>query len=129
MNQSVAMSLELELAIEDRAVDQSERNMDGGTTEPGHACRVFVQADQRSSGNALRMRRIRSRSYRLEPSLPTVAATPSGSLAYQVREYLQAFIERDRFLQTRCFSAEERNSHARARDYDRRSLVLAIHPR
>jgi len=32
----------------------------------------------------------------LEPSLPAVAATPSGSLAYQVREYLQAFIERDR---------------------------------
>jgi hypothetical protein len=29
-----------------------------------------------------------------EPSLPAVAATPSGSLAYQVREYLQAFIAR-----------------------------------
>ena len=31
-----------------------------------------------------------------EPSLPSVAATPSGGLAYQVREYLQAIAERDR---------------------------------
>lgn len=31
-----------------------------------------------------------------EPSLSAVAATPSGSLAYQVREYLQAFSARDR---------------------------------
>jgi hypothetical protein len=30
-----------------------------------------------------------------EPALPTVAATPSGGLAYQVREYLQAIAERD----------------------------------
>jgi hypothetical protein len=57
----------------------------------------------------------------LEPSLPAVAATPSGSLAYQVREYLQAFIERDRNYRTRCFSAGKRNSHARARE--RRGIV------
>ncbi len=32
-----------------------------------------------------------------EPALAAVAATPSGgSLAYQVREYLQSFIARDR---------------------------------
>jgi hypothetical protein len=31
-----------------------------------------------------------------EPSLSTVAATPSGALAYQVREYLYASIARDR---------------------------------
>jgi hypothetical protein len=31
-----------------------------------------------------------------EPSLPTVAATPSGGLAYQVREFIQAIAERDR---------------------------------
>ena len=29
-----------------------------------------------------------------EPSLPSVAATPSGGLAYQVREFLQAIAER-----------------------------------
>ncbi len=32
----------------------------------------------------------------LEPSLPSIAATPSGALAYQVREFLQYFMERDR---------------------------------
>ena len=63
----------------------------------------------------------------LEPSLPAVAATPSGSLAYQVREYLQAFIERDRFLQTRCFAAGKRNSHARARE--RRGIVAREYDR
>jgi hypothetical protein len=31
-----------------------------------------------------------------EPSLPIAAATPSGGLAYQVREFLQAIAERDR---------------------------------
>ncbi len=31
-----------------------------------------------------------------EPALAAVAATPGGSLAYQVREYLQSFIARDR---------------------------------
>ena len=28
-----------------------------------------------------------------EPSLPSIAATPSGGLAYQVREFLQAIAE------------------------------------
>ena len=58
----------------------------------------------------------------LEPSLPAVAATPSGSLAYQVREYLQAFIERDRSYCTRWISAGRRNSHARARE--RRRIMV-----
>jgi len=31
-----------------------------------------------------------------EPSAPVVAATPSGNLAYQVREFLQAIAERKR---------------------------------
>jgi hypothetical protein len=31
-----------------------------------------------------------------EPSLPVAAATPSGGLAYQVREFLQAIAERKR---------------------------------
>jgi hypothetical protein len=82
-----------------------------------------------------------------EPSLPTVAATPSGSLAYQVREYLQAFIARDRacrltFMKidrhrfsTRCFAAETQTSLARAKPtvievwrMRRRSLVYRSIP-
>lgn len=31
-----------------------------------------------------------------EPALASVAATPSGGLAYQVREFLQTIAERDR---------------------------------
>ena len=32
----------------------------------------------------------------LDPSLPAIAATPSGGLAYQVREHLRSIAERDR---------------------------------
>ena len=57
----------------------------------------------------------------LEPALPSVAATPSGSLAHQVREYLQAFIGRD----SRSFalgSSPLRQEPPRARPRSRRVI-------
>ncbi len=53
-----------------------------------------------------------------EPSLPTFAATPSGSLAYQVREYLQAFIERDRSSFRLGVSRRGQETLARGREAD-----------
>ena len=37
----------------------------------------------------------------MEPSLPAIAATPTGGLAYQVREHLQSIVERDRAYRAR----------------------------
>lgn len=114
--------MDLELAIEDRAADQSEPYVDGRTTEPGHA--VFM-CKQTNAAVGMPYECVVSEVGLLgllEPSLPAVAATPSGSLAYQVREYLQAFIERDRSYCTRWISAGRRNSHARARE--RRRIMV-----
>ena len=51
-----------------------------------------------------------------EPALPAVAATPSGSLAYQVREYLQAFIAPDRRPFRPGVSLREPETLARGRE-------------
>jgi hypothetical protein len=120
--------LDLELAIEDRAADQSERDMDSGTTSPDMPA-VFL-CKQTNAAVGMPYECVVSEVGLLgllEPSLPAVAATPSGSLAYQVREYLQAFIERDRSYCTRWISAGKRNSHARARE--RRCIVVREYDR
>ncbi len=53
-----------------------------------------------------------------EPSLPTVAATPSGSLAYQVREYLQSFSARDRCHLDQVFRCGNQKRLSRGREAD-----------
>ena len=117
--------MDLELAIEDRAADPSELDMDELLSPDMPA--VFL-CKQTNAAVGMPYECVVSEVSLLgllEPSLPAVAATPSGSLAYQVREYLQAFIERDRDYWTGCFSAGNRNSHARARG--RRRIVTREH--
>ena len=88
----------MELTVEDRRADQPERSVDGGIGDVRPSCRVFL-SKQTNAAVGMPYECVVSEVGLIgltEPSLPTVAATPSGSLAYQVREYLQAFIVRDR---------------------------------
>ena len=54
--------MELELAVKDCCPDQRNEDLDSNTAHPGRPCRAVVPADQRRSGNALRIGRLRDRS-------------------------------------------------------------------